>query len=84
MKKLSPLKSIRLKCLDCCCDSPKEVKLCEITDCILYTYRFGKNPNRKNKGNPEALKRFREKSLTQHSEKPQKSTDLSNSADHEQ
>ncbi len=49
----TPLKSIRFKCLECCCDSPYEVKLCTATNCPLYPYRFGKNPNRtglKNKG----------------------------------
>ena len=47
MKPLSPLKAIRLKCLDCSGDSPNEVKLCPVTDCELYPFRLGKNPNRK-------------------------------------
>lgn len=50
MKKLTPLRRIRLKCLDCCCDSAHEVKLCTATDCSLYPVRFGKNPNRKGIG----------------------------------
>lgn len=41
---LTPLKAIRSKCLDCCCDSPKEVKLCHIKDCALHPYRLGRNP----------------------------------------
>lgn len=47
---LTPIKSIRLKCLDCCCGSPKEVELCPIMDCPLYSYRFGKRPTTPRKG----------------------------------
>lgn len=43
---LSPLKAIRAKCLDCSY-TRTEVKLCPVTDCPLYPYRFGKNPYRK-------------------------------------
>lgn len=46
-KRLTPLKSIRANCLDCCNGQPKEVRECQITDCPLWHYRFGKNPNRK-------------------------------------
>ena len=44
-KKSTPLRAIRAKCLDCSCGSVNEVKLCPITDCSLYPYRLGKNPN---------------------------------------
>jgi len=40
----TPIKSIRLKCLDCSCGSPKEVELCGVTGCPLHSYRFGKRP----------------------------------------
>lgn len=43
-KKISPMKAIRLKCLDCCCGSANEVKLCTITKCPLYPFRDGHNP----------------------------------------
>ena len=43
----SPMKAIRAKCLDCCCDQREEVKLCPATTCPLYPFRLGKNPNRK-------------------------------------
>ena len=43
-EKKSPLKQIRLYCLSCVCGSPNEVKLCSITDCPLYDFRFGTNP----------------------------------------
>lgn len=50
MEATTPLKAIRLKCLDCSCGSSNEVKQCPITDCPLYEFRTGhlpKNENRK-------------------------------------
>ena len=47
---LTPLKSIRAKCLDCVCESAQEVRLCLSTGCPLYPYRMGHNPNRKGIG----------------------------------
>lgn len=44
-KRISPLKAIRLKCLDCCCGSSYEVKLCTAASCALYPFREGRNPN---------------------------------------
>lgn len=41
-KKISPLKQIRLKCLDCCVGSSFEVKMCTALTCPLWTLRFGK------------------------------------------
>ena len=41
---LTPIKAIRAKCLDCCCDSSKEVRLCPSPKCPLYPYRFGHRP----------------------------------------
>jgi hypothetical protein len=38
----TPLKSIRLKCLDCA-STTNEVKKCPFTECPLYPLRFGKN-----------------------------------------
>lgn len=35
-------KAIRLKCLDCCCGSAVEVRLCESKTCPLWRYRLGK------------------------------------------
>lgn len=42
--RISPIKAIRAKCLDCCCGQSNEVLLCPCTDCPLYVFRFGKNP----------------------------------------
>lgn len=46
-KTTSPIKAIRLKCLDCTCGSQKEVEACPIEKCPLWRFRFGKNPYRK-------------------------------------
>jgi len=47
-KRITPIKAIRLKCLDCCCGSSYEVQRCtceaEPNYCPLYPYRLGKNP----------------------------------------
>lgn len=42
----SPIKAIKEKCLDCCCDQREEVKLCPAKDCPLWPFRLGKNPYR--------------------------------------
>lgn len=42
---MTPMKAIRAKCLDCCCGQYKEVELRPCSNCSLYPYRFGKNPN---------------------------------------
>lgn len=55
-KRTSPVKAIRLKCLDCCCGSSHEVKLCSVTNCPLYPFRFGKNPNRAGLGSSDHFK----------------------------
>ena len=41
---LTPMKAMRAKCLDCCCDSPKGVRLCTCYDCPLWRYRMGRRP----------------------------------------
>lgn len=40
----TPLKAIRKKCVDCCANQRKEVKLCPHKTCPLWHYRFGKKP----------------------------------------
>ena len=63
----TPLKAIRLYCLECVGNSD-EVKKCSMPECPVYYYRFGKNPHLKNKnpkGNPKALKIFRQNSSGQ-------------------
>lgn len=41
-KRLTRGRAIRLKCLDCCCGSAPEVRLCHITKCPLWIYRMGR------------------------------------------
>ncbi len=41
---LTPIKAIRAKCIECCCDSKSEVRLCPIKECALYPYRMGRRP----------------------------------------
>lgn len=43
MKKYpSPLKAIRLNCLECCLNQPKEVRLCAASGCPSHILRMGK------------------------------------------
>lgn len=44
MTKLTPMKAIRKKCIDCCCGSKYEVKLCTCENCPLFPYRMGHRP----------------------------------------
>lgn len=48
--RLTPMKAIRAKCLDCVCENAQEVRLFPSTNCPLYPYRMGHNPNRKGIG----------------------------------
>lgn len=43
----TPMKAIRMKCLECSGGSHKEVRECHLIDCPLYNYRFGKRPEGK-------------------------------------
>lgn len=52
MARLTPIKAIRSKCLDCSCTSPQEVRLCTIKTCRLYPYRMGKRPTTKPERTP--------------------------------
>lgn len=44
MAKLTPVKAIRQKCLDCCNGQSAEVRLCTCKACPLYGYRMGHRP----------------------------------------
>lgn len=41
----NPVKAIRKYCLGCA-GNAHEVELCQIEECSLYSFRFGKNPFR--------------------------------------
>lgn len=60
---LTPVESIRTKCLDCC-GCCKEVRLCPSKNCPLHILRMGKNPNYihgNEKQHPTSLKAIRAK-----------------------
>ncbi len=42
MERLTPMKSIRAKCLDCCAGQQAEVRRCHIKRCPLWRYRMGR------------------------------------------
>ena len=44
MAKLTPMKAIRAKCLECSGGQFKEVRLCPVKNCPLYEYRNGHRP----------------------------------------
>lgn len=41
---MSPLKALRLRCLDCCGDSTAEVLRCVSVFCPSWLFRMGENP----------------------------------------
>lgn len=44
-RKITPLRAIRARCLECSGGSTAEVRECVIPSCPLYPFRMGKNPN---------------------------------------
>lgn len=42
---LTPVRAIRAKCVDCSGGSRSAVRECHLTECPLYKFRMGKNPN---------------------------------------
>ncbi len=41
MRRITRGQAIREKCIDCCCGSRYDVKLCPVNDCPLWRYRLG-------------------------------------------
>ena len=41
---MSPLRALRLRCIDCSGDSANEVRLCTAVQCPAWPFRMGKNP----------------------------------------
>jgi hypothetical protein len=52
---MTPLQSIRAKCVDCCAGSRVEIARCPVVTCALHPFRMGHNPNRQGLGNPDSL-----------------------------
>lgn len=68
-KKVSLLKVIRAKCLDCCCGQAIEVRLCPCDNCPLHEFRMGKNPYNKRVLSEERKQQMREHMLKLNQEK---------------
>ena len=45
MKILTPIKTIRAKCMDCTCNQPKEIRECRMISCPSWPYRMGQRPS---------------------------------------
>ena len=60
---MTPIKAIRVKCLDCWYGQAYEVSMCVLKDCPLYPFRLGKNPNRKREYTEEQKKAAAERML---------------------
>ena len=54
-KKLSAVKAIRAKCLDCCCYEHAQVRNCDISGCSLWPFRDGHRPKAEGSGNKRVL-----------------------------
>lgn len=53
MERITPLRAIRLKCLDCMGEQYNAVKSCPCVDCSLWKFRLGIHPfTKKNSKNP--------------------------------
>lgn len=44
MTKITPMRAIRAKCLECCAGQTTEVRLCTLKNCPLHPYRMGHRP----------------------------------------
>ena len=51
--RLTPMRAIRRKCLDCTAWQPVEVRLCASTLCALHAYRMGRTPTGDDVGEQE-------------------------------
>jgi hypothetical protein len=54
-KNVTPLQGIRKYCKDCTGGRLKEIRLCLNSECSLYAFRFGHNPNRKGIGRKDGV-----------------------------
>lgn len=56
----TPLQAVRHFCLDCCCESSKEVELCPASTCPIWPFRFGTYPA-DHQGTKSVLRPIKEK-----------------------
>lgn len=52
--RLTPVRAMRAKCLDCTGNQSAEVKLCPAYSCPLWPYRMGRKANPPEKWEPDA------------------------------
>ena len=71
----NPIKAIRLKCLDCCCGSEQEVRLCTCEFCAVWPFRMGKNPYRTKREYTEEQKKAMRERLAKGRDKKAEETD---------
>ena len=60
MERLTRSQAIRAKCLDCCCDSAFEVRMCPAKQCPLWIYRLGSEVAPDGSSLPKKPKRTKE------------------------
>ena len=48
--KITPLRAIRAKCMECTLDSYKEIRECTMSKCPLHQYRMGHRPKKEGDG----------------------------------
>ena len=48
-ERMSPLKALRLRCVDCCAGSTYEVRRCTAVECPSWPFRLGRSPWREKK-----------------------------------
>lgn len=53
-KPLSPRRAMRKKCLECCCGSSHEVKVCVMPDCPPWPYRNGQGHLHRSEGRDDS------------------------------
>lgn len=58
MKRVTPLRAIRLKCLYCSNNNREEIKNCIIPECSLYPFRLGKGVKRKRPSKLKAIRKY--------------------------
>lgn len=56
------LKVVREKCLDCCGNQEKEVRLCTATHCALWPYRMGSCGTKRRQAANEEVRKMLEES----------------------
>ena len=69
--KRTSIKVMRQFCLDCMGGNKEAISECEISDCLIYPFRFGKNPARAGRGqSAEQMASLRSKKQTVSKENP--------------